>query len=102
MKTDKDIEKHIPEGFFTVVLDEMGEEMNSKKFAEFVETRRDSGDKICFVIGGAYGFPEEFKNGFDMRLSFGKMTFTHQFARVLLLEQLYRAHTIMSGKEYHY
>lgn len=90
-------------GYFTVVLDAVGKEFNSAKFAEFMGEIKDlEGGKVCFVIGGAYGLPEEFKSKFDMRLSFGKMTFTHQFVRVLLLEQIYRASTILSGKKYDY
>lgn len=96
------ISGHLDSGYYNVVLDEIGEEMNSKKFASFMGECKDEGRKVCFVIGGAYGLPSSFKDGFDMRLSFGKMTFTHQFVRVLLLEQIYRASTIMSGKSYHY
>ena len=96
------INMHLKNDYFNVVLDEVGEEMNSKKFADFMQKKKDTGEKICFVIGGAYGLPDNFKNKFDMRLSFGKMTFTHQFVRILLLEQLYRASTIMIGKDYHY
>lgn len=101
------IEKKIDDaksaGYFTVVLDAVGKEFNSAKFAEFMGEIKDlEGGKVCFLIGGAYGLPEEFKSKFDMRLSFGKMTFTHQFVRVLLLEQIYRASTILSGKKYDY
>jgi 23S rRNA (pseudouridine1915-N3)-methyltransferase len=102
-KTAEEITKHIEKDYFTVVMDEVGEEMNSKKFAEFIKKHKDLGHgRVCFIIGGAFGLPEEFKNSFNMRLSFGKMTFTHQFVRVLLLEQLYRAFTIIIGKDYHY
>lgn len=98
-----EVAKKIPNGFLKVVLDVDGREFSSDEFAEFLEEIRDhEGGKICFVIGGAYGLPEEFKKTFDMRLSFGKMTFTHEFARVLLLEQIYRAWTILKGKKYHY
>jgi 23S rRNA (pseudouridine1915-N3)-methyltransferase len=99
----KSLESAKSAGYFTVVLDAIGKEMNSTKFAEFMGEIKDlEGGKVCFVIGGSHGLPEEFKSKFDMRLSFGKMTFTHQFVRVLLLEQIYRASTILSGKRYDY
>lgn len=95
--------KALPAGYIRVVMDAVGDEFSSKKFASYLGKIKDfEGGKICFVIGGPYGFSEEFKDKFDKRISFGKMTFTHEFVRVLLLEQVYRAFAILSGKSYDY
>lgn len=99
----KNIAAKLEKGYLNVILDVDGREFTSMEFATFMGEIRDfENGKICFVIGGAYGLTEEFKKTFDMRVSFGKMTLTHQFARVILLEQLYRAWCILKGKKYHY
>jgi 23S rRNA (pseudouridine1915-N3)-methyltransferase len=76
-----------------------GEQLDSLQFARFVQTRRDSGADLVFVIGGAHGLelPQA-----DHRLSLGPMTLPHQLARVVLLEALFRAHRIIAGEPYHY
>ena len=90
-------------GYFNILLEAEGKEMDSIQFSEFLVKKRDlDQQKLCFVIGGAMGFEDEFKKQFDMQLSFGKMTYTHQMVRILLLEQLYRAYAISVGKNYHY
>jgi 23S rRNA (pseudouridine1915-N3)-methyltransferase len=96
------LEKHIPAGATLILLDEMGEQMDSPTFAAFVGKQRDNGvGELIFVIGGAYGFSEEFRRrGKLMALS--KMTLTHQMIRPFLLEQLYRAFTILNGEPYHH
>ena len=76
------------------------EQMDSVKFAEHLDSLNAS--NLIFVIGGVYGLSEELLRKADLRLSFSKMTFTHQMMRLILLEQLYRAFTISSGKKYHY
>lgn len=91
----------LDESDFIVVLDERGREMTSTEFSKFVEGHKDSGQTICFVIGGAYGLPQNIKDDADAVLSMSKMTFTHQMIRLFLMEQLYRAVCIFSGKEYH-
>ena len=68
-------------------------------FARWLEDRRRGGRDVCFVIGGADGI--ELDRG-DERLSFGPMTLPHQLARVVLVEQLYRAHKILAGEPYHH
>ncbi len=73
--------------------------MESPAFARFMEDRRQSGRDVCFVIGGPYGLDLD---DVDHRLSFGPATLPHQLARVVLLEQLYRAHKILAGEPYHY
>ena len=100
---EESILKNLPSGYIRTVMDAVGDEFSSKKFAQYLGKIRDlEGGKICFVIGGPYGFSEDFKNKFDKRISFGKMTFTHEFVRVLLLEQIYRSFAILSGKNYDY
>jgi 23S rRNA (pseudouridine1915-N3)-methyltransferase len=81
-----------------IVLDEKGKRMESEAFADFIEKENKN---LVFVIGGALGFSEGFKDKFT-RLSLSVMTFPHEMARVILLEQIYRAMTIIKGKEYHY
>ena len=87
---------------FVVALSEEGKEMESVDFAKFIEGRKDEGERITFVIGGAYGLAGAVKERADLVLSFSKMTFTHQMIRMILLEQLYRAFCIVVGKDYHH
>jgi 23S rRNA (pseudouridine1915-N3)-methyltransferase len=87
---------------YLIVLDERGKEMTSKAFSEFVQSRMNSGVKtICFAIGGAFGFAEKVRQEADLILSLSALTFPHQLTRMLLVEQLYRAHTLMKGISYH-
>jgi 23S rRNA (pseudouridine1915-N3)-methyltransferase len=73
--------------------------MDTMAFSRWVQTRRETAIDVCFVIGGAFGLelPEA-----DHRLSLGPLTMPHQLARVVLLEQLYRAHRILAGEPYHH
>lgn len=88
---------------FVIALDEKGTGVSSKDFAKMLEEKKDLGvGEIIFVIGGAYGLSDGVRKRADKILSFSKMTFTHQMIRVILLEQIYRAFTIIVGKEYHY
>jgi 23S rRNA (pseudouridine1915-N3)-methyltransferase len=89
----------VPERAFVAVLDEGGTAYDSVGFSRFLEQRRMSGLDLCFVIGGAYGGVEV---DADHRFSLGPMTLPHQLARVVLLEQLYRAHSILAGDPYHH
>ena len=75
-----------------------GTEMDSVEFSRWLEERRRDGRDVCFVIGGPRGLELEA----DSRLSLGRMTLPHQLARVVLLEQLYRAHKILAREPYHY
>jgi 23S rRNA (pseudouridine1915-N3)-methyltransferase len=89
----------LPPTAFTSLLAADGRSYDSTEFAGFVEERRASGRDLAFVIGGAHGIELE---GPDHRLSLGPMTLPHQLARVVLLEQLYRAHKIIAGEPYHH
>ena len=75
--------------------------MDSIAFSGFLEERRRSGRDLCFVIGGPFGLATS-STRVDHRLSLGPMTLPHQLARVVLLEQLYRAHKILAREPYHY
>lgn len=96
------LEKQIPPGATLILLDERGEQMDSPALASFVGKQRDSGvAELVFVIGGAYGFSDEFRRRGRL-LSLSKMTFTHQMVRAFLLEQIYRAFTILNNEPYHH
>ena len=87
---------------YLVVLDERGKGMTSKGLSDVIQARMNSGIKsVCFVIGGAYGFAEKVRQEADLILSLSAFTFPHQLTRLLLVEQLYRAHTLMKGISYH-
>lgn len=89
-------------GFRLVALDEGGQTLDSEAFAAQVGRWRDDGAAgIAFVIGGADGLAEAVRAKADIVISFGKMTMPHQIVRALVLEQLYRAATILSGHPYH-
>ena len=89
----------LPAGAFTSLLAADGRSYASPAFAGFVEERRASGRDLTFVIGGVDGIELEAP---EHRLSLGPMTLPHQLARVVLLEQLYRAHKIIAGEPYHH
>jgi 23S rRNA (pseudouridine1915-N3)-methyltransferase len=83
-------------------LDERGETISSAEFAAILGKARDSGRRdLCFIIGGADGIGEAVADRAPRAFCFGRMTMPHQLARVLLLEQLYRAATLISGHPYH-
>ena len=93
------VERRIPQRAYRVLLDAGGRTYGSEAFARWLEDRRQAGRDVCFVIGGAFGIELE---PVDERLSLGPMTFPHQLARVMLLEQLFRAHKILAGEPYHH
>jgi 23S rRNA (pseudouridine1915-N3)-methyltransferase len=94
--------KRVAAGDFLVVLDERGELIKSTDFAGFFEKRmRESTRSIVFAIGGAFGFSEKVRQRADYVLSLSSLTMPHQFARLVLVEQIYRAHTLIRGVAYH-
>jgi len=96
------LEKLVPPGATLVLLDERGEQMDSPGLAAYIGRQRDCGTaELVFAIGGAYGFSEEFRRRGRL-LALSKMTFTHQMVRVFLLEQIYRAFTILNNEPYHH
>jgi 23S rRNA (pseudouridine1915-N3)-methyltransferase len=84
---------------WVVVLDERGENITSAAWAEKI---KNCDRKIVLVIGGAFGFTEAVRKRADYLLALSKFTVTHEMARLLLVEQLYRACTIIAGKKYHH
>jgi 23S rRNA (pseudouridine1915-N3)-methyltransferase len=97
--TSEHVERRIPPRSHRVLLDVEGRAYDSVAFARWLEARRQAGRDVCFVVGGPYGIRLE---RCDEKLSFGPMTFPHQLARVMLIEQLYRAHKILAGEPYHH
>lgn len=94
--------KKIKPGDDVILLDEHGKEFTSKEWAGYLENKMVISPKnITFVIGGAYGFSQAVYDRADSKLSFSKMTFSHQIIRLFFTEQLYRAFTIIKGEPYH-
>ena len=86
----------------TVLLDEKGKDLTSEEFARLLEQWRDGGIRECrFVIGAADGHSDEERRDADLLLAFGKATWPHLLARAMLLEQLFRATSILAGHPYH-
>jgi 23S rRNA (pseudouridine1915-N3)-methyltransferase len=99
VREDEGVPARIPERAYLVLLASDGRELDSVAFSRWLEERRQDGREVCFVVGGPKGIDLE---DCDLRLSLGPMTLPHQLARVVLLEQLYRAHKILAGEPYHY
>ena len=99
VREDEQVAGRIPDRAFTVLLAGDGRSFDSQGFSQWLEDRRQDGRELCFVIGGPRGLDLE---RCDMRLSLGPMTLPHQLARVVLLEQLFRAHKILAREPYHY
>ena len=96
------ISKLVPSDFL-VLLDERGKQLNSEELAKFVESKINLPVKhLVFVVGGAYGFSEGIYKRANSSLSLSKLTFSHQMVRLLFMEQLYRAFTIIKGEPYHH
>ena len=88
---------------FIILLDEHGKEYSSKDFSSFLAQKMLEGVKrIVFVIGGPYGFSDQVHQRAQMELSLSKMTYSHQMVRMIFVEQLYRAMTILKGEPYHH
>ncbi len=86
-----------------VLLDENGQEFTSKQFSIFLNKKMVGGQQhLVFVVGGPYGFSEEIYKRSNEKISFSRMTFSHQMIRLFFTEQLYRAYTILKGEPYHH
>ncbi len=96
------IATRLPEGSFLCALDRDGDALSSEELAEWLEELRQKGRDVCFVVGGPFGLAPELLARADRRLSLGPMTLPHGLARVVLLEQLFRAHKILAREPYHY
>jgi 23S rRNA (pseudouridine1915-N3)-methyltransferase len=94
--------KQLEQGDFLVLLDERGKLLTSEAFAEFMQHKLQlSHRRVIFLIGGAYGFAPSLYERADGKLSLSKMTFSHQMIRLFMVEQLYRAMSILNNEPYH-
>jgi 23S rRNA (pseudouridine1915-N3)-methyltransferase len=95
--------KNVSKSDQLILLDEKGVSFSSKEFSTFIQKKMNSGLKqIVLVIGGPYGFSEAVYKKSEGKLSFSKMTFSHQMIRLFVVEQLYRAFTILKNEPYHH
>ncbi len=104
LKTDeaKLILDALPKNGIVVAMDERGKNLTSKEFAKFFQDHQLRSTKnITFCIGGADGLHQSILQRADQKICLSAMTLTHEFARTLLAEQIYRAHTILRGEPYH-
>ena len=97
----ENILKKIKNNNLLFLLDEKGENYNSRKFADFLKMKLKESKTIIFVIGGAFGFSKEVYAKSNGLISLSKMTFSHQIIRLFFTEQLYRAFTILNNHPYH-
>ena len=94
--------RRIQPGDHVVLLDERGEERRSVDFATWLERRQQQVRRLVFVVGGPYGFSDAVYSRKNESISLSRMTFSHQLVRIIFLEQLYRACTIIKGEPYHH
>lgn len=95
--------RQFADGDYVVLLDEKGAEMRSVEFSMWLQKRMNSGvRRLCFVIGGPYGFSKTVYDRADESISLSRMTFSHQIIRAIIAEQLYRAFTIIRNEPYHH
>ena len=85
-----------------VLLDEHGKEMRSVEYADWLQKKMSSGRDLTLVIGGPYGFSPAVYERANGKLSISQMTFSHQMIRIMVIEQIYRAMTILRGEPYHH
>lgn len=87
---------------YVVLLDEHGDELRSVNFANWLQKKQSVVRRLVFIIGGPYGFSSDMYARANEELSLSKMTFSHQMVRLIFIEQLYRACTIIKGEPYHH
>lgn len=97
-----EIVKRIRPDVFVILLDEKGNNVTSIQHASLLEKCRNSPRDVIYIIGGAYGVDERIRKRADQIIAFGSAVFPHQLVRLMLIEQIYRAHTILSGLPYHH
>lgn len=101
-KTEEKMVDAIDAQAFLIAMDEKGKSLSSPEFATFLQGKMDEGlQRFQFVIGGADGLPKDVKDKANYTIAFGRQTWPHMMARVMLIEQIYRAQTILSGHPYH-
>ena len=90
-------------GDWTIILDERGKKFDSVSFSKYINNKRSCAHKrMVFVVGGPYGFSDEIYDRCQEKIALSSMTFSHQMVRVFLLEQLYRANTLLNNEPYHH
>ncbi|MFT6715542.1 MAG: 23S rRNA (pseudouridine1915-N3)-methyltransferase [Saprospiraceae bacterium] len=95
--------KKIKQNSQVILLDEKGRNHSSREFASYINKKMvGGGQEIYFIIGGAFGFSEAIYQRANEKIALSKMTFTHQMVRIIFLEQLYRAFSIIKGEKYHH
>ncbi|HAC21165.1 MAG: 23S rRNA (pseudouridine(1915)-N(3))-methyltransferase RlmH [Tannerellaceae bacterium] len=95
--------KNVQPGDYLVLLDDKGKEFTSVKFADYIEKKTHTVSKrLIFVVGGPYGFSQKVYDAASEKISLSKMTFSHQMIRMIFVEQLYRAMTILNNEPYHH
>jgi len=93
---------HIPAGAYVTALCVEGRALSSTQLASLLDEKSLSGvSRFCFIVGGSEGLSDAVKDRADLRLSMSEMTFPHHLARIMLVEQIYRAFTILGGTKYH-
>lgn len=93
----------LDKGALVVLLDENGKTTSSEGFARWIQTEMNRGHKaVNFLIGGAYGFSPEVYAAASAKMSLSQMTFNHQMVRMIFIEQVYRAFSILNGEPYHH
>ncbi|HZS39662.1 MAG TPA: 23S rRNA (pseudouridine(1915)-N(3))-methyltransferase RlmH [Polyangia bacterium] len=102
VKDDRELERRLPPRARVWALDERGRELSSDELAESLRRAMNAGEQgIAFLVGGADGLPAPLVARADFRWSLGRLTLPHRLARLILLEQLYRAVSIVRGEPYH-
>lgn len=95
--------KNIQAGDYIVLLDERGKEFSSLQFSSYIEKKMHTiAKRLVFVVGGPYGFSDDVYQKASEKISLSKMTFSHQMIRLIFVEQLYRAMTILNNEPYHH
>ena len=97
------LKKSLKEGDYVVLLDEGGKEFRSVDFARYLEQKQQTvSRRLVFIVGGPYGFSQKVYEVAQEKISLSKMTFSHQMIRLIFVEQLYRAMTILNNNPYHH
>ena len=97
------IQKNLQPGDYVVLLDEHGSERSSMDFASWMQKKMAAGSKrLVFIVGGPYGFSDVIHQKGNEEISLSRMTLSHQMIRMFIVEQIYRAMTILNGEPYHH
>jgi 23S rRNA (pseudouridine1915-N3)-methyltransferase len=102
VRSEADLMRRLPDGAHVVAFDADGVQRDSTAFAAWLDERRLAARDVCFLIGGREGLAADVLGAAEERISFGPQTMAHQLARVVLLEQLFRAAKILAGEPYHH